>query len=173
MGRLSGLMAYSDMGNFCIENQKLCTNPTTRYNLFALSIQSRLYCAHGTNYEIYSIIVLCAFAYYALCKFQGDYFPAWSAVQWETNLISILVFTIKTILLVHETFVACINSNTTLVFANLYFPFFLRSLPIDLPTVSVCYVQYFAPTGVKVFAHTDTAYHYQHMAYGVRVPYIQ
>ena len=41
------------------------------------------------------------------------------------------MFPIKT----NESFVACINSNTTLVFAYLYFPFFLRS---HLFTDSVC-----------------------------------
>ena len=43
----SGLMAYFDIGNFCIENQNCLTRKSElliqqRYNLFELSIQSRL-----------------------------------------------------------------------------------------------------------------------------------
>ena len=113
-----------------------CVLILQRYNLFELSIQSRL----CTRYEVYNIIVL-----WVLCgcaHFRG--LTSQRAAQCNGILISILVFPIKSTL--HETFVACINSNTTLVrvYAYLYFPFFLRSLPIDLPTVSVCYVHLYS-----------------------------
>ena len=106
-----------------------CVIILQRYNLFE---SKRI--VH-TKYILRSIIVL-----WVLCgcaHFRG--LTSQRAAQCNGILISILVF-------LHETFVACINSNklTTLVFAYLYFPFFLRSLPIDLPTVSVCYIHLYS-----------------------------
>ena len=94
-----------------------CVLILQRYNLFELSFQSKMYCAHSTKY-----IAILYFGYYASVHISGAYFPACSAVQWDTNYH----IGISNIITLHETFVACINSKTTLEFAYLYFSFFLR-----------------------------------------------
>ena len=115
---------------------------------------------HAVRSKLYSIIVfwvLCGCAHFRGLTFQRAAQSNWILI----TLISILVFPIKTTL--HETL---LHASTQIQLSYLRF---LRSLPIDLPTVSVtvCYVQYFAPTlRVKIFAHTG--YGIGHTPYGIR-----
>ena len=112
-----------------------------------------------------SIIVLCVLC--GCAYFRG--LTSQRAAQCNGILISIIQYKphYMKLLLHASTQILC----TTLVFAYLYFPFFLRTLPLDLPTVSLCYVQYFAPTlRVKVFCTygygiRHTVYVYRTYAY--------
>ena len=115
---------------------QFCLLILQQYNLFELSIQSSLYCSHGTKYVIYSIIVhwvLCVCAH--LRGLTSHCSQRAAQCNYISILISILVFPIKPHymkLLLHastqiQLSYLCICTN------NFQFSF----VPIDLPTVSV------------------------------------
>ena len=127
-----------------------CVLILQRYNLFELFSQSRLYCAHGTKY-----IALLCFGSMCLCTFQGAYFPACSAVQWDTNL-HIGISNMKLLL----------HASTQIQLSNLRICIFHFSfVPIDLPTVSVCTVLCTYSTSIGICTYS--------YGYDVRVPYIR
>ena len=109
-----------------------CVLILQRYNLFELSIQSRLYCAHGTKY-----IALFCFRYYASVHISGGLLPS---VQRNGILISILVFLIPHYmkLLLHA--LTQIHLSYLRIFVFSIFPLF------PLIYRQCLYVQYFAPT---------------------------
>ena len=105
-----------------------------RYNLFELSIRSRLYCVMCTRYEGNSIIVL-----WVLCvcvHFRFFRLTSQRAAQCNGILISILEFPIK----LHY-MKLLLHASTQIQLSYLRICIFHFSfVPIDLPTVSVCTV---------------------------------
>ena len=135
-----------------------CVLILQRYNLFELSIHSRLYFVHTVRrIQHYYTLVLCACTH-----FRG--LTSLRAAQCNGILISNQHIGISNKTTLHKTFVASINSNTTLVYLRICI-FHFSFVPIDLPTVSVCTVFCTYSRSIRILhillPLTDTVYVYR------------
>ena len=138
------LLAYGLFWHWQILHRK---SEIVYYSYNGIICSNSLFRVDCILHTVRSIWHFCALGTMLLCTFQRAYFPAWSAVHWDTNYI--LVFPIKP-----HYMKLLLHASTQMQLSYLRICIFHFSfVPIDLPTVSVC----------TVFAHTrsDTGYVYR------------